>query len=200
MNNNVSMTRFGNVSGPFKVFDGGAGSNGLFAVMPDSQLGVVQIDASQNGTPEFSVSLNNINCAGALTFGVGNALAATAKLRILAVAPELDFGANGATAGSIKCLSLSIQANTDNTLMFSSAGNVTIANLGSNPIVDIQGAGGILKINSVQVLKARITGWADWTGTVNRAAKATGTATTADCAQTIAALIADLKAHGLLGT
>ena len=54
------------------------------------------------------------------------------------------------------------------------------------------------KITPADLGQATQTGWAAWTGTVNRATKATGTATATDCAQTLAALIADLTAAGIL--
>lgn len=54
-----------------------------------------------------------------------------------------------------------------------------------------------------KVVGARKTGWAVWTGTKSRATKDSGTATLADVAQTLAALIDDLHntaGHGLIGT
>lgn len=60
-----------------------------------------------------------------------------------------------------------------------------------------------LNINSTQVVSTRRTGWATWTGTANRATKDTATATLADVAQTLKALIDDLHGtagHGLIGT
>lgn len=55
------------------------------------------------------------------------------------------------------------------------------------------------KINNVQVIGARVSGWAAATGTAARATFATSTVTTAQLAQRVKALIDDLIAHGLIG-
>lgn len=60
-------------------------------------------------------------------------------------------------------------------------------------------SGKVYKVNSVQVVAARRTGWAAWSGSANRATKNTSTATLADVSQTLAALLDDLIAHGLIG-
>jgi hypothetical protein len=61
-------------------------------------------------------------------------------------------------------------------------------------------AGKVYKVNAIQVVAARRTGWAAWTGTANRATKVSDTATLADVATTLKALIDELFAHGLIGT
>lgn len=58
-------------------------------------------------------------------------------------------------------------------------------------------------VDGTRVLRGRMTGWSTWTGTRNRAALDSGTATLAQVAQTLAALIDDLhntNGHGLIGT
>lgn len=51
----------------------------------------------------------------------------------------------------------------------------------------------------VRVVGARVTGWSAPVGTQTRGAFNSGTATLQTTAQTLAALIADLRTHGLIG-
>lgn len=53
-------------------------------------------------------------------------------------------------------------------------------------------------VGSTKVVGARETGWTAGTGTANKGAFTTGTATTADCAQRILALEQALRTHGLI--
>lgn len=55
-------------------------------------------------------------------------------------------------------------------------------------------------VRSNKVIGARITGWADPTGTLSRATFDQSTVTTAQLAQRVAQLVLDLKTHGMLGT
>lgn len=57
-----------------------------------------------------------------------------------------------------------------------------------------------LLVAAAQVVGARRTGWTPPTGTSSRATFDTATATTADLAQRLKALIDDLTAHGLIGS
>lgn len=57
----------------------------------------------------------------------------------------------------------------------------------------------VYKVNNLQVVGARATGWGVPTGTPVRTTFNTATATTADVAQRLAALINDLTTHGLIG-
>lgn len=59
---------------------------------------------------------------------------------------------------------------------------------------------GTYKVNETQVVGARRSGWGAPTGTATRAAFDTATATTAQLAERIKALIDDLTAHGLIGS
>jgi hypothetical protein len=60
-------------------------------------------------------------------------------------------------------------------------------------------AGGAFKVDNVQVLGARKTGWTAMTGTATRSTVATGSATVTDVAERLKALIDDLMAHGVIG-
>ena len=60
-------------------------------------------------------------------------------------------------------------------------------------------SGGIVSINSLQVLKSRITGWGTISGTTTRGGFDTGTVTLQELAWRLGQLIVDLKTHGLIG-
>jgi hypothetical protein len=59
--------------------------------------------------------------------------------------------------------------------------------------------GKVYKINNVQVLGARITGWAAATNTKSKATFDTATVTVAQLAQRVGQLIDDLTTHGIIG-
>lgn len=56
-----------------------------------------------------------------------------------------------------------------------------------------------VKINSVQVITSRRTGWTGATGTATRTTFATGSVTLSQLAERVKALIDDLTTHGLIG-
>jgi hypothetical protein len=60
-------------------------------------------------------------------------------------------------------------------------------------------SGKALQVNATQVVSSRRTGWSAWTGTADRTAHDTGTATLANVVQAFKALLDDLIAHGLVG-
>lgn len=79
----------------------------------------------------------------------------------------------------------SISATTGN---LAPAGNLNLA------------VGKVVNINAVQVVGARDTGWAAFTGTTNESAiYATGTVTLVQLAERVAAMQAALTTHGLIG-
>ena len=61
------------------------------------------------------------------------------------------------------------------------------------------GATPAYRLNGLQVLTTRRTGWSIATGTATRSTFATSTVTTAQLAERVKALIDDLTAHGLIG-
>lgn len=73
-----------------------------------------------------------------------------------------------------------------------------------NPTINLSNASGVLQINGLQVVQARITGWGAPTGTISRAAfttTASGSYVQAELTATIEALkavITDLRTHGLI--
>lgn len=73
----------------------------------------------------------------------------------------------------------------------------TVFSIGDGGNVNITGTFSII---GTQVVTSRRTGWSTPTGTVSRATFDTGSATTAQLAQALAALIDDLTSHGLIGT
>ncbi len=148
--------------------------------------------------------------AGATSFAIRNAANSSDNLLVT------DAGV--VTARGILKVSGGL-AGTDD-LEVAGAGTVTIKNAiaggglvtvggggtGGNATVNVQkgGAGtSRFQVEGTDVVKVRKTGWATWTGTPNRATKDTATATLADVAQTLKALIDDLHGtagHGLIGT
>jgi hypothetical protein len=82
------------------------------------------------------------------------------------------------------------------------APNMTIETDGS---VSIEGgnldltSGNVLTVASTQVVGPRVTGYADPTGTTDRATFDTTTVSTQDLAEFVKALYEDLKSHGLIG-
>lgn len=78
--------------------------------------------------------------------------------------------------------------NTSGTERLSVTGNIQLTSVAN-----------VFRIGSNQVVAARRTGWVAPTGTASRATFDTATATTADLAQRLKALIDDLTTHGLIG-
>jgi hypothetical protein len=73
------------------------------------------------------------------------------------------------------------------------------------PTGGYQGVGTLNMDNAIfrdgtQVVSTRVTGWGDPFGAISRATFSTTTATANQVAEALAALITDLKAHGLIGT
>lgn len=60
-------------------------------------------------------------------------------------------------------------------------------------------AGKVYKVNNVQVVAARRTGWEAATGTTTRTTFATGSVTVSQLAERVKALLDDLTTHGLIG-
>jgi hypothetical protein len=71
--------------------------------------------------------------------------------------------------------------------------------LASLTVVGNADVGGAYRVDSVKVVGNRVTGWSPATGASSRSAFDTATATTAQLAQRLKALIDDLIAHGLIG-
>lgn len=59
--------------------------------------------------------------------------------------------------------------------------------------------GKVVRVNDVQVLSARRTGWVAATGNTSRATFDTTTVTTAQLAERVKALLDDLTVHGMIG-
>ena len=92
-------------------------------------------------------------------------------------------------------------------LILTSSGNMLINSVtddASGAKLQVNGAvnltsGNSYKINNVQLVNARKTGWTAATGTASRATFATNTVTTEQLAQRVKALLDDLISHGLIG-
>lgn len=100
---------------------------------------------------------------------------------------DLTTGFYRFAAGAISFASAGVEqlrANSTSFMVLNAAGDLRIGGSGA----------------ANKVLGPRITGWASWTGTATRTAIATGSATVANVAEALKALIDDLKTHGLIGT
>ena len=78
-------------------------------------------------------------------------------------------------------------------------GGINYLRILQTDFLDLNKAGAAYKIANLQVVGPRISGWTTPTGTATRTGFATSTATTANVAEALMALIQDLKTHGLLG-
>lgn len=106
-------------------------------------------------------------------------------------------------SGSDAGCGLFIRAYADDGSTIDDALNITRAaggNITSNRPISILSTGTGLLVDNQYVVKSRIAGWATWGGTANRSTFTTSSATLGDVAQTLKALIDDLKTHGLIGT
>lgn len=93
-----------------------------------------------------------------------------------------------------------IRTNTLGALEFvNNANSAVIATLSDVGALNLI-SGANYAINNTQVVGSRVTGWGAVTGAISRSAFDAGTATAAQVAQTVGALITDLKVHGLIGT
>jgi len=80
-------------------------------------------------------------------------------------------------------------------------GSANVLQIGTTGIVDLVGSAKAVRMGGLQVLSTPATGWATPAGTLLRGTFNSGTATAAQVAQTLAALITDLFTHhGILGT
>jgi hypothetical protein len=70
---------------------------------------------------------------------------------------------------------------------------------GGDPGADNLNVSGVIQKDGTQVVAARVTGYGDPFGAVSRATISVTTVTTAALASFVAAMYADLKAHGLIG-
>ncbi len=75
---------------------------------------------------------------------------------------------------------------------FSSGDSTALGNFGV-------AVGKVYKVNGIQVVSSRVTGWTAATGTATRTTFVTGTVTLPQLAERVKALIDDLTAHGLIG-
>lgn len=84
-------------------------------------------------------------------------------------------------------------------VMLNSTFGAAILEITNGGSIKMSNSSAVFSIGSNQILKDRITGWTTPTGTELRTGFDTSTATTEQLAQTLMALIKDLKAHGLIG-
>lgn len=121
------------------------------------------------------------NAGGVLTTGSQNVfIGATADTATVSVANAIAIG-------------YGVVNSTSNTVVI---GNASVTNNSFTGDVSLTG---VLKIDTVQVVSNRVTGWTAPTGTALRTGFDTSTGTLTDALQTIKALVDDLVTHGLVG-
>jgi hypothetical protein len=184
------------------------GSAGRLIVQKGADAGVfVQVRNSQAGNgaithfnavnevgevTQMGVYSSTTNTYGAVTAGTGYLLSSTPSLSILAdnATGVVKFGAGGHAEQARLFASGRWGLNTatdDGANQLQVNGSITVS------------TGGAFKVNNVQVLGARKTGWTAMTGTATRSTVATGAATVTDLAERLKALIDDLISHGVIG-
>lgn len=109
----------------------------------------------------------------------------------------VDFRA-GITSNSANPPAGSVSALANRTLFSFRNASGLVANI--TPTALNLANGTVLRVNGIQIVAARRTGWGTPTGTASRGAFDTATATTAQLAERVKALIDDLAAHGLIGS
>jgi hypothetical protein len=85
-------------------------------------------------------------------------------------------------------------------LVSEGAGSATIGASSGHGLLDLLGSGSSVVINNQKIVGDRRTGWTAASGTASRSGFDTSTATVAQVAQALKALIDDLIAHGLIGS
>jgi hypothetical protein len=80
------------------------------------------------------------------------------------------------------------------------SGGIYVGGVATDPGAGNVELTGVVKIDGVQVVNNRVTGWTAATGTATRTMFATSTVTTEVLAQHLKALIDDMISHGLIGT
>jgi len=108
-------------------------------------------------------------------------------------------GGTGATSAAAARTGLGLGSIATQSANAVAIGGGTVAGLSSLAVAGDADVGGAYKVDNVQVVGNRATGWGAPTGTASRAAFDTGGVTAGQLAQRLKALIDDLTAHGLIG-
>lgn len=186
------------------------GDSALFNATAGYNVGIGRNALYTNSTGTYNIGIGNYavwqNSTGTKNVGIGNQ-SLNGTTGSYSVAVGYQAGYTNTNGGGVY---LGYQAGYSET----SADRLYIANSNTttpliygefpNGKVKIHGdldlqTGKVYKLNGTQLLTARKTGWAAWTGTANRATKDTATATLADVLQTMKALLDDLIGHGVIG-
>ena len=179
------------IEGHFRIDSSSGGVTGVASIFNVAS-------STYNATGAFVPSLNGFNAAdmGHPTI-VGEVRAFTASDQTKGTGNASAYY-GGMTAGAGK-FNLNMAGDAVNYLQ----GNTGIGVSAPTEKLDVLGnvnVSGVYKVGGSTVLKARKTGWTQATGTATRTGFDTATATTAQVAQALKALIDDLVSHGLIGT
>jgi hypothetical protein len=175
----------------------------------DSRIAALSSSVSViNATAAFLAQVNTftagqiIDATGNATLTINGTLSAFLRLRDTGATDDSEIFDIQSDGGSLLLRSRNNDGSSKAVIMtLDTAGGATIG----SPTGGNQGAGTLNLDNALykdgtQVVSNRVTGWGDPFGAISRATFSTTTATTNQVAQALAALITDLKAHGLIGT
>ena len=190
----INSTRGG--TGAFNPIYIQMGGATRIAVFPSGRVGI-------NETTDSGVSGNNLQVsnAGSCILSVKNSATPS---QINVVADGTGTGITSVGAYPFRLLVNSVEA----MRLHSATQNVSIGTTADDGLNKLQVNGSVsastsYKVNNVQVLTARKTGWTVATGTALRSGFDTATATVTQVAQALKGLIDDLHStagHGLIGT
>lgn len=163
-------------------------STGKFSTitLSGSQLAktVLAAPTGSNGSPVFR-QLTSADIAGAVS--TGNALV-----------PSNNLGDVASAAISRTNLGLGTIATQDSDTVTITGGTMDGTAIGSTSQSTVKATS--YSVGTHQVVDSRKTGWVAPTGTLSRATFDTATVTTTVLAEVVAALLADLTSHGLIGS
>ena len=160
-----------------------------------------------NGNTEVGLIPNGLAAVSSFTV-FGNAGADnSAQLQLIAFSdPSFGHRLQSAVTGTGTLRAINFFMGSTGAARISTDGRVTIGGLTNDGVNALQVTGGMTvssgnayKVNNVQVLSSRKTGWTAASGTAARTTFATTTVTTEQLAERVKALIDDLISHGVIG-
>mgnify|MGYP001308222995 CR=1 FL=1 len=183
--------------GDLYVIEGGTPRKATVALLVSAGGGLYKADGANN-TLVLDVTNNRL---GILTAAPEQPLHVAGGLRVSA-APILSAAmAPGVFGFETPIVRLYLGSGGGNSLAISTrnggvtADNLTVSDTG---IVNAAGSAARYSISGTKVVGARETGWTAATGTANKGAFATGSATLTNCAERIKAHEDALRTHGLI--
>lgn len=183
--------------GDLYVIEGGTPRKATCALLVSAGGGLYKADSADN-TLVLDVTNNRL---GILTAAPEQPLHVAGGLRVSASATLSASMAPGVLGFETPIVRLYIGSGAGNSFAVSTrnasvtADNLTVSDTG---IVNAAGSAARYSVSGTKVIGARETGWTAATGTANKGAFATGSASTLNCAERIKALEDALRTHGLI--